>query len=670
MTSSRKMLVTSALPYANGPLHLGHLVEHIQTDIWVRVHTMQGHECLAICGDDAHGTPIMLKAEQLGMTAEALTASIKAQHEQDFADFAIHYDSYHTTHSAENEALMQQIYTALEQNGDILKRTVSQAFDPIKSLFLPDRYVKGSCPKCHAPDQYGDNCEACGATYAPTDLIDPISALSGVKPVTKSSEHHFFDLARYSDLLKAWLKTNVVAPEIYHKLQEWFDVGLKPWDISRDAPYFGFLLPGTSDKYAYVWLDAPIGYMASFKHYCDQHAHDFATFWQQGAQTELYHFIGKDIVYFHTLFWPAMLAGAGFRLPTQIFVHGFLTVNGQKMSKSRGTFIEARTYLNHLNPEFLRYYFAAKLNGKIEDIDLNWEDFTQRINADLVGKVVNIASRCSGFINQHFAGRLSDSLADTTLFEAVLAKKDAIITAYEARDSAKAVRLIMECAALANQYIDAQKPWVKIKTADNKALVQAICTMGLNLFRLIMAYLKPILPNTAKAAEAFLNIEPLSWASIASPLLNHHINTFKPLLTRVDPNHIEALMQESQTSTTPASTNTTQTSDKTDVIGIEDFAKVDLRIAQIVEAKPVEGADKLLHLVLDVGGTQKNVFAGIKAAYEPAQLIGRLTIMVNNLAPRKMRFGVSEGMVLAAGNGQDIYLLQPDTGATPGMKVK
>lgn len=542
MTTNRKMLVTSALPYANGPLHLGHLVEHIQTDIWVRTHKMLGIQCISVCGDDAHGTPIMLKAEQLGITPEELTARMKKSHEQDFAAFRIEYDYYHSTHSKENQALAEGIYEQLQARGDIIKKTIHQAYDPVKEMFLPDRYVKGTCPKCGTSDQYGDNCEACGATYGPTELKDAVSAISGAVPIEKESEHYFFDLPRYESLLKEWTRQGHLQIEVANKLDEWFESGLKQWDISRDAPYFGFLIPGTQDKYFYVWMDAPIGYMASFKKYCDEQGISFAEFWDADSDAELYHFVGKDIIYFHALFWPAILAGSGHRLPTAVFAHGFLTINGQKMSKSRGTFIEAGRYLEHLNPEYLRYYFAAKLNGRVDDLDLNFDDFTNRINADLVGKVVNIASRCAGFINKRFDGKLSDALSEQGLYDALLSQRDNILNAYVKRDYAQAIRAIMECADRVNQYIDAQKPWVMAKEPERLPEVQNVCSMGLNLFRILMTYLKPVLPQMAMAAERFLNCEPLLWASIDKPLLAHGIQSFSPLITRVEKEKIEAML--------------------------------------------------------------------------------------------------------------------------------
>ena len=542
MTTARKMLVTSALPYANGHLHLGHMVEHIQTDVWVRTHKMLGHQCISICGDDAHGTPIMLKAEQLNITPEALTAEMQQSHMSDFKAFGIDYDEYHTTHSKENQTLANHIYSQLKARGDIVTRLVRQAYDPVKNMFLPDRYVKGTCPKCKAPDQYGDNCEACGATYAPTELLDAVSAISGVKPIEKESEHYFFDLPRYEALLKEWTRKGHLQEEVANKLDEWFTAGLKQWDISRVAPYFGFPIPGSPDKYFYVWLDAPIGYMASFKKYCDKHDVSFEEFWGKDSLTELYHFVGKDIVYFHALFWPAMLSGSGYRLPTAIYTHGFLTVDGQKMSKSRGTFIEAQTYLLHLNPEYLRYYFAAKLNGRVDDLDLNFNDFTNRINADLVGKIVNIGSRCAGFINKRFDNQLSDVLSEPLLYETLLNNRETIITAYVERDYARAIRLIMDAADSVNQYIDAAKPWVLAKEPERLSEVQDICTMGLNLFRVLIAYLKPVLPQMAMHVEHFLNCDPLTFANIDNPLLEHTIRPFVPLMVRVEQEKIAAML--------------------------------------------------------------------------------------------------------------------------------
>lgn len=539
--SRKTMLVTSALPYGNGHLHLGHLVEHIQTDIWVRTQQLLGHDCISICGDDAHGTPIMLKAQQLGITPEELTAEMQASHEHDFHAFSINYDRYYTTHSSENQVLANVIYERLQARGDIVKRQVKQAYDPVKLMFLPDRYVKGTCPKCKTANQYGDNCEACGATYSPMELIDPVSAISGVPPIEKESEHYFFDLPRYETMLREWTKLGHLQTEMANKMDEWFESGLKQWDISRDAPYFGFLIPGTKDKYFYVWLDAPIGYMASFKKYCDEQHRSFDEFWAADSTAELYHFVGKDIVYFHALFWPAMLAGSGHRLPTAIYTHGFLTVNGQKMSKSRGTFIEARAYLEHLNPEYLRYYFAAKMNGRVEDLDLNFDDFILRVNSDLVGKVVNIASRCAGFINKHFDNTLASELHDPALYGTLLAAKDSIITAYLDRDYARAIRQIMELADRVNQYIDHYKPWTLAKDPAKMPEVHAICTTGLNLFCVVMAYLKPVLPVMAEQSEKFLNTA-ITWDSIDTPLLAHAINTFVPLMRRVERQDVDAML--------------------------------------------------------------------------------------------------------------------------------
>lgn len=543
---SRKMLVTSALPYGNGHLHLGHLVEHIQTDIWVRSHKLMGHTCYAVCGDDAHGTPIMLKAENMGISPEALTDTMRQSHMSDFQNFYIHYDNYYTTHSEENQTLANAFYAKLQANGDIVKKTISQSYDPIKKMFLPDRYVKGTCPQCGSHDQYGDNCEICGATYSPTELINPVSAISGVAPIQKDSEHYFFDLPRYEELLKRWTQEGSLQVEVANKLNEWFTAGLKQWDISRDAPYFGFLIPGTVDKYFYVWLDAPIGYMASFLNYCNTQQLDFDAFWGADSTAELYHFVGKDIVYFHALFWPALLAGAGHRLPTAIFTHGFLTVNGQKMSKSRGTFLEAQAYLKHLNPECLRYYFAAKMNGGVEDIDLNFDDFMQRVNADLVGKIVNIASRCAGFIQKHFNNQLATQLDTPQLYTTLLAEKNTIIRDYCNRDYARAIRRIMELADQVNQYIDTKKPWQLVKDPTQLSHVQEICTSGLNLFALLMAYLKPVLPHMASEVEQFLS-HILTWDSIEQPLLSHTIEIFVPLMRRVERAQIDALLGSAPT---------------------------------------------------------------------------------------------------------------------------
>lgn len=677
MTLSRRILVTSALPYANGPIHLGHLVEYIQTDIWVRFQRMRGHACHYVCADDAHGTPIMLRAQQDGVTPEALIARVGAEHRRDFAQFLIAFDNYHTTHSPENRELAEMIYLRCRDGGFIAQRTITQAYDPVKEMFLPDRFIKGDCPRCKAADQYGDSCEVCGATYAPTDLQNPYSVLSGVKPVTKESLHYFFKLGEFSAMLRDWIQSGTVAPEVTHKLNEWFEAGLQDWDISRDAPYFGFEIPDAPGKYFYVWLDAPIGYMASFKQLCARSDHlDFDAYWQPNNDTELYHFIGKDIVYFHTLFWPAVLEAAGLRKPTGVFVHGFLTVNGQKMSKSRGTFIRAQTYLEHLNPEYLRYYFATKLSSAIHDLDLNFDDFVQRVNADLVGKVVNIASRCAGFVTKHFEGKLTPTLAEPVLYAAFTDAAERIADHFERREFSQAMRDIMALADRANQYIDEKKPWAAIKDPLRRNEVHEVCSMGVNLFRALLIFLKPVLPQTAQAAEVFLNVPPLQWGDIQTPLVSHEIKVFVPLLQRADKDKVQAMLNDAQTdlSATPTTTpvqGPLASDPISPTISHEDFAKIDLRIAQIVQAEPVAGADKLLRLTLDIGGEQRAVFAGIKTAYEPAQLVGRLTVVVANLAPRKMRFGVSEGMVLAAGpGGKDLWILSPDTGALPGMRVK
>ena len=664
----RKILVTSGLPYVNGSPHMGHMVEYIQTDIWVRFQKLRGHDCMYVCASDAHGTPIMLNARKLGITPEELTDTYSQEFIEVFRDFGVDMDNYHTTHSAENEALTVEMFEALRATGDIYTKTIEQAYDEKEGMFLPDRFVKGTCPRCKSEDQYGDACEVCGATYSPTDLIDPISVLSETPPVKRESEHYFFKLSEYGDRLRTWMHDATLDKNILAKLDEWFEAGLQDWDISRDAPYFGFKIPGTEDKYFYVWLDAPIGYVASFKHLCDRRDDlDFDEYWRPGHDTEVYHFIGKDIMYFHTLFWPAVLQGSGFRTPTSVFAHGFLTVNGQKMSKSRGTFIMARTYLDNLDPAYLRYYYAAKLGPTIEDIDLNLEDFTARVNSDLVGKLVNIASRCAGFINKRFEGVLADELPEPRLFADVADAKDAIAGHYERREYSKAMRMIMGLADAANRYIDDKKPWVMIKDEEQLDAVQSVCTQGLNLFRSLMIYLTPVIPTVAEDARAFLGEGDWHWHSAAEPLLGARINKFKPLLTRVEQKQVDTMVEQSkETTQEPADS----ASAEDEYISIDDFLKVDLRVARIEKAEPVEGADKLLALTLDVGEEKRNVFAGIKAAYDPETLVGRHVIVVANLAPRKMRFGVSEGMVLAAGSGgKDIFLLAPDDGAEPGMRV-
>ena len=646
---------------------MGHMVEYIQTDIWVRFQKLRGHTCTYVCASDAHGTPIMLKAREFGITPEELTTAVSKEFVDVFQDFGVDMDNYHTTHSPENEALTVEMFQALRETGDIYTRTIQQAYDEKEGMFLPDRFVRGTCPRCKSEEQYGDACEVCGATYVPTDLINPVSVLSGTTPVERESEHYFFKLSEYDQRLRDWMHDATLDRNVLAKLDEWFEAGLRDWDISRDAPYFGFRIPGTDDKYFYVWLDAPVGYAASFKHLCDRHDDlDFDEYWRPGHDTELYHFIGKDIMYFHTLFWPAVLQGSGFRTPTSVFAHGFLTVNGQKMSKSRGTFIKARTYLDNLDPAYLRYYYAAKLGPTIEDIDLNLDDFTARVNSDLVGKLVNIASRCAGFIGKRFDGKLADSLPESALFAEVADAAETIAEHFERREYSKAMRLIMSLADSANRYIDEKKPWVMIKDDEQLDNVQAVCTQGLNMFRSLMVYLTPVIPAVAEQAREFFGEEQWRWDDAAEPLLGSTINKFKPLLTRVEAAQIDKMVEQSR-----ESTGEPETVAEDNTISIDDFMKVDLRIARIDQAKPVEGADKLLALTLDVGDSKRTVFAGIKAAYDPESLTGRHVIVVANLAPRKMRFGVSEGMVLAAGpGGEDIFLLSPDDGAEAGMRVK
>lgn len=672
MSSKRQILVTNALPYANAALHLGHILEYTQTDVWVRFQKMRGHECYYVSADDAHGTAIMLKADEKGISAEQHIAAMRTIHEADFKDFLIGVDNYHSTHSEENRVFSELIYNRLKANGHIAQRSITQAFDPEKKLFLADRYVKGTCPKCKTEDQYGDNCEACGATYSPVDLINPVSVISGATPVEKESVHYFFKLPEFTDFLKQWVNSGTVQKEVANKLGEWLDSGLQEWDISRDAPYFGFEIPDAPGKYFYVWLDAPIGYMASFKNLCDRELIDFDHFWNKNSPTELYHFIGKDIVYFHALFWPAMLKSAEYRTPTKVCVHGFVTVNGKKMSKSRGTFINARCYLDHLNPEYLRYYYASKLSGSVEDIDLNLEDFIQKVNSDLVGKVVNIASRCAKFVTNGNDGILSATIENQALWDQVSGAGDSIANHYENRDFSKAIREIMALADSANEYIAAQEPWKLNKDPDQKQKVQDICSLGINMFRVILTYLKPVLPAMSEAGEAFLN-DSLSWKSVNQPLVEHQINPFKPLMQRIEKERVDAMVEASVQDLPKAIENTISgpLADEplADEISFDDFIKVDLRVALIVKAEHVEGADKLLKLTLDIGGETRQVFSGIKSSYEPQSLQGRLTVLVANLAPRKMRFGMSEGMVLAAADKKGIYLLEPDSGAQPGQRV-
>jgi methionyl-tRNA synthetase len=663
----RKILVSSALPYANGSIHLGHMVEYVYSDIWARFQKLRGHECSYVCASDAHGTPIMIKAREEGISPVELIERVSKEQQRDLEAFGVAFDNFHSTHSEENEQLVGRMYLALRGAGHIYTKTIEQAYDATEKMFLPDRFVRGTCPRCGSEDQYGDACEVCGATYAPNDLINPVSVLSGTTPLWKESEHYFFRLSEFGDRLREWMKTATLHHSITSKLEEWFAAGLKDWDISRDAPYFGFLIPGTEDKYFYVWLDAPMGYVASFLNLCRRQTNlDFDQYWLPGHDTEVYHFIGKDIVYFHTLFWPAVLEGAGFRTPTSVFAHGFLTVNGKKMSKSRGTFINARTYLNHLDPTHLRYYYAAKLGPGMDDIDLNFDDFVARVNSDLVGKLVNIASRCSGFISNGFNGRLATRLEDEALYAAFAEASETIADHYEAREYSKAIRTIMALADRANRYIEDRKPWAMIKQEDQQENVQLVCTQGLNLFRALAIYLKPVLPQVAEDAQALFREESWAWQSAATPLLDHDIAAYKPLLTRIDAGQVEKMIEQSRE---PEAQGAAEP--ETPEISIEDFMKVDLRIARIVNAEPVEGADKLLRLTLDIGTGERTVFAGIKAAYSGKDLVGRHVVAVANLKSRKMRFGTSEGMVLAAGpGGEDIFLLSPDEGATPGMRVK
>ncbi|MCE2570314.1 methionine--tRNA ligase [Motilimonas eburnea] len=681
---ARKILVTCALPYANGSIHLGHMLEHIQADVWVRYQRMRDNKVHFICADDAHGTPVMLKAQELGIEPEAMIAQVSEDHQRDFAGFNISFDNYHSTHSEENRELSAYIYQQLKSKGYISSRTISQLFDPEKEMFLPERFVRGTCPKCKAPDQYGDNCDSCGATYGSTELIDPRSTVSGATPVMKDTEHFFFDLPQFTEMLQTWVRSDAVQDEVANKLEEWFETGLKQWDITRDAPYFGFEIPGEAGKFFYVWLDAPIGYMGSFKNLCDRTPGlNFDEYWGTKSDAELYHFIGKDIVNFHCLFWPGMLEGAGFRKPTAVNVHGYVTVNGEKMSKSKGTFINAATYLKYLEPECLRYYYTAKLSSRVDDLDLNLDDFVQRVNADVVNKLVNLASRNAGFISKKFDGMLAEEFAEPELYQQFTDKADTIANAYETREFGKAIREIMALADVANRYVDEKAPWVLAKQEGAEQQVQSVCSVGINLFRILMGYLKPVMPQLAERAEGFLN-ETLTWDGIQTPLTGHQIAKFKALFQRVDPKQVEAMIaeekasfeaankakQSAQAKAEKASQSELDKEPIAEQISFDDFAKVDLRVAKIVKAEAIKEAKKLLKLTLDLGGETRQVFAGIKSAYEPEQLEGKLTVMVANLAPRKMKFGMSEGMVLAAGpGGEEIYILNPDQGAVPGMRI-
>ncbi|WXL24372.1 methionine--tRNA ligase [Ectopseudomonas mendocina] len=678
MTEARKILVTSALPYANGSIHLGHMLEYVQTDMWVRFQKLRGNTCTYVCADDAHGSAIMLRAEKEGITPEQLIANVQAEHSADFADFLVDFDNFHSTHCEENRELSTAIYLALRDNGHIATRSVTQYFDPEKGMFLADRFIKGTCPKCGTDDQYGDNCEKCGATYEPTELKNPRSAISGAVPELRDSKHFFFKLPDFEAMLKQWTRSGALQDAVANKIAEWLDSGLQEWDISRDAPYFGFEIPDEPGKYFYVWLDAPVGYMASFKNLCARRPElDFDEYWKKDSSAELYHFIGKDIVNFHALFWPAMLEGAGYRKPTALNVHGYLTVNGQKMSKSRGTFIKARTYLDHLNPEYLRYYYASKLGRGVDDLDLNLEDFVQKVNSDLVGKVVNIASRCAGFIHKGNGGVTAATDAAPELSKAFSDAVPSITDAYEKRDFARAMREIMALADLANAWIADKAPWALNKVEGKQAEVQEICTAGVNLFRQLVIMLKPVLPVLSKAAEEFLNVAPLTWADLDKGLYNHQLNAFTPLMTRIEPAKVDAMVEASKEDLAaeapkPQGNGELVKDPLAAEITFDAFAAVDLRIALIEKCEFVEGADKLLRLTLDIGDEKRNVFSGIKSAYpDPSRLEGRLTLYVANLAARKMKFGVSEGMVLAAGpGGEEIYLLSPDSGAKPGQRVK
>lgn len=692
--TKRKILVTCALPYANGSIHLGHMLEHIQTDIWVRFQRMRGHETYFVCADDAHGTPIMLKAQELGITPEEMIKGVREERIKEFGDFHISFDNYHTTHSDENKAYSEEIYNRLHAKGHIKTRTISQLYDPEKGMFLADRFVKGTCPKCKSEDENGDSCDNCGATYSPTEVLNPRSAISGATPVLKDSEHYFFDLPAFETMLSDWIRSGTLQEEVANKLSEWFEQGLKQWDISRDAPYFGFEIPNAPGKFFYVWLDAPIGYMGSFKNLCDRNTNiDFDSFWKKDSDAELYHFIGKDIINFHSLFWPAMLEGADFRKPTAVFAHGFVTVNGEKMSKSKGTFVKASTYLAHLNPEYLRYYYATKLTHKIDDLDLNLEDFVQRVNSDLVGKVVNIASRCASFITKRFDGTLSTNIDDQALADEVMAAGDSIAAHYESRDFGRGMREIMALADKVNEYIAVKEPWQLVKDETKQQEVHDICSLGINMFRTLMIYLKPVLPVLADSTAAFLNDE-LVWEGHKTLLTDHKINKFKALLQRVDMDKVNAMTEASKDSLASAEEekkpkkkskpakvvdNSAALADPlgtdpiSEEIQFDDFAKIDLRIVKIINAEHVEKSDKLLKLTLalnEEGTETREVFSGIKGAYQPEDLIGKHTVMVANLAPRKMRFGMSEGMVLASGPGdKDLWILNPDNGAKAGMRV-
>jgi methionyl-tRNA synthetase len=680
----RKILVTSALPYANGALHIGHIIEAVQTDIWVRYQRMQGHDCIYVCAEDTHGTPVMIKAQAEGITPEQLIARVAAEHRADYQGFLIAHDHFHSTHSPENQAITSDLYLKLKAAGHITTRSVRQAYDEKAGMFLPDRYVKGECPVCHTADQYGDVCENCSSTYTPAELINPYSTVTNTTPVWRESKHYFFKLGDFTDVLRGWLEGGGARQgEVRAKLAEWFEAGLQDWDISRDAPYFGFEIPGAPGKYFYVWFDAPIGYLGSFKALCDKRGLSYDEYLKADSTAELYHFIGKDISYFHNLFWPAVLHGSGCRKPSGVFVHGFLTINGAKMSKSRGTFITANKYLSLLPAEPLRFYFASKLNAAVEDIDLSLEDFTARVNSDVVGKLVNIASRCAGFVARG-GGRLAPKLPDPQLYAEFAALRGTIGDLYDSRDYSAAVRGIMGLADRANQYVDANKPWALAKDPAKAAEVLAVCTQGINLFRVLMSYLAPVLPQMAEKAGRFLNVSFAEWNFVDTPLLDHAISAYEPLATRLDPKVVAQLVdpetpaqaaaptKQPDKKAKPVSDKPAASSNGSGFSSIDDFAKLDLRVASVLEAKLVEGSDKLLQLTLDLGTEKRNVFSGIRSAYgDPSKLIGRQVVMIANLEPRKMRFGVSEGMVLCASgdDGPQVFLLSPDAGAQAGMKV-
>ncbi len=680
--SQREILITCALPYANGNIHLGHMLEHIQADIWARFQRGLGNKLTFICADDAHGTPIMINAEKLGLTPEQMIAQSKESHIRDFAGFGISFDNYHSTHSVENKEIVNNIYKLLKEKDLISRKTISQYFDEQKQMFLPDRFIKGTCPACKAADQYGDNCESCGKTYSTSDLINPYSVVSGAKPIMKDTEHLFFELPKLSAVLEKWITSGAIGGEVRNQMMTWFEQGLVAWDISRDAPYFGFEIEGEKDKYFYVWVDAPVGYISSYKNYCDKQGFDYQKAWDKNASTELYHFIGKDIMYFHTLFWPAMLEGADLKKPDGVFVHGYVTVNGEKMSKSRGTFIQAQTYLKHLDPEALRYYYASKLNDRIEDLDLNLDDFIAKVNSDIVNKVVNLASRNASFIKKYFDNQLSSELEAVEIFETFANAKQSITEFFEKREFNKAMREIMNLADIANKYVDEKAPWVLAKDETKKEELHQVTSMGIILFKILMTYLKPVMPNLAKKSEDFLNVE-LDWHKVDDRLSNHTLNAFKPLFARVDEKNVKKVTDETKEAFEKAQKENTKSEKKVTAskgfepspilpeISIDDFAKLDLRMAKVITCEEVPESKKLLKFTLDLGNETRTVFSGIKASYQnPSELNGRFVVMIANLAPRKMKFGLSEGMILSAGDDNQLFLLNADSGVQAGMEVK